>query len=161
MHKLIEHIENNIIEIEEGFGSIAVKGIGAVGGAAGGLAAIVTREKSNWNKSVKDHNIIREKLKTRPNDVSLKKQEQLTRRKKATAYLKYEDVKNKYKSKAKATASHQASNLGKSISNHLPAIKDNVSKIKQAAKNVVSKINPLNNRVGSKIHNYVTSNFHR
>jgi len=138
---LIMHIGDNIVEIEEGVGDLALQGIGKAGSAVGSLVSHLTSEKLAWRKAVKLHDIAILASNRRPKDKSLKLKELRLRQKKELARKKYVVIRDKMSKKASSSSKHGAVATGN-------AAKDAISNM--------SLPNPLR-----PVHNYVISNFHR
>jgi len=130
--ELLLHIEDNMVEIEEGFGSALSSGIGSVGGVLGGFTARLSTEKRNLNRLTKEHEGIRKRLNRRPDNEPLRKREAFVHAEIITARQKYSELRTKYKEKSKQVSKSASTKVGHSVSN-----------------------------TASKAHNYITGNFHR
>jgi len=156
---LIMHIEDNIVEIEEGINDLALQGIGKAGSAVGSLVSHLTSEKLAWRKAVKLHDAAILALKQRPKDKSLKLKEFRLRQKKELARKKYVVIRDKMSKKASDSSKRSAVATGNAAKSAAVTVKDGIKKKMISAKDAISNMsvpNPLRS-----VHNYVISNFHR
>jgi len=155
-YDLLIHIEDNIVELEEGLSDSSLNAAGSAASIIAGAISHITPEKLAWKKAVAKHDELILKLKRSPKNENLRKAAAASRIAKEKARVRYVIIRdNMQKKSAKNTKSgiHHASTFvknkamstGKAIINGANHIK---SKLKTP------------NALGA-LHNYITTNFHR